>query len=42
MGAMLAVMMAVIVVTGITGGLHPASNVEVIDPQTLHLAVSSS
>ena len=37
MGAMLAVMMAVIVVTGITGGLHPASNVEVIDPQTLHL-----
>ncbi len=38
MTAMLAVMMAVIVVTGITGALQPASNVEVIDPQTLHLA----
>jgi cytochrome c oxidase subunit 2 len=35
--AMLGVMMAVIVVTGITGALHPPSNVEVIDPQTLHL-----
>jgi cytochrome c oxidase subunit II len=37
MAAMLAIMMTVIVVTGITGGLHPASNVEVVDPQTLHL-----
>ena len=36
MPAMLAVMMAVIVVTGIMG-LHPSSNVEVIDPPTLHL-----
>jgi cytochrome c oxidase subunit II len=38
MVAMLAVMMAVIVVTGIRGALHPPSHVEVIDPQTLHLA----
>lgn len=37
MAAMLVVMMAVIVVTGIMGALHPASNVEVIDPTTLHL-----
>lgn len=37
MGAMLAVMMAVIVATGVAGALHPASNVEVIDPQALHL-----
>lgn len=37
MAAMLVVMMAIIVVTGVTGALHPASNVEVIDPQTLHL-----
>jgi cytochrome c oxidase subunit II len=37
MSVMLAVMMAVIVVTGVAGALHPASNVEVIDPQTLHL-----
>jgi len=37
MATMLGVMMAVIVVTGVTGALHPASNVEVIDPQTLHL-----
>jgi len=37
MAAMLVVMMAVIVITGITGALHPASNVEVIDSQTLHL-----
>jgi cytochrome c oxidase subunit 2 len=37
MGAMLLVMMAVIVVTGIMGALHPSSNVEVIDPTTLHL-----
>jgi cytochrome c oxidase subunit 2 len=37
MAAMLTVMMAVIVVTGVAGALHPASNVEVIQPQTLHL-----
>jgi len=35
--AMLAVMMAVVVATGIVGSLHPSSNVEVIDPVTLHL-----
>jgi cytochrome c oxidase subunit II len=35
--ALLAAMMAVIVVTAIMGALHPASNVEVIDPTTLHL-----
>ncbi len=37
MAAMLGVMMAAIVATGIAGALHPSSNVEVIDPQTLHL-----
>jgi cytochrome c oxidase subunit II len=37
MAAMLVVMMAVIVVTGVSGALQPASNVEVIEPQTLHL-----
>jgi hypothetical protein len=37
MAAMLVVMMAVIVVTGVAGELHPVSNVEVIEPQTLHL-----
>jgi cytochrome c oxidase subunit 2 len=37
MAVMLVVMMAVIVVTGIAGALHPASNVEIIEPQTLHL-----
>jgi len=37
MAVMLAVMMTVIVATGIHGALHPSSNVEVIDPQTLHL-----
>jgi cytochrome c oxidase subunit 2 len=35
--AMLAVMMAVIVVTGVTHALNPPSNVETIDPTTLHL-----
>jgi cytochrome c oxidase subunit II len=35
--AMLALMMAVIVVTGVTDALHPPSNVETIDPTTLHL-----
>jgi cytochrome c oxidase subunit 2 len=34
---MLAVMVAVIVVTGIAHALHPPSNVEPIDPVTLHL-----
>src|SRR6202043_3294930 len=34
---MLAVMMAIIVVTGVTNALHPPSNVETIDPTTLHL-----
>jgi cytochrome c oxidase subunit II len=34
---MLALMMAVVVVTGITNALHPPSNVETIDPTTLHL-----
>ncbi len=37
MAAMLVVMMAIIVVTGVVGALHPSSNVEVIDPLTLHL-----
>ena len=37
MGTMLTVMMAVIVITGVAGALHPASNVEVIEPQTLHM-----
>ena len=34
---MLAVMMVVIVVTGIAHALHPPSNVEPIDPVTLHV-----
>jgi len=37
MGGMLVVMMAVIVATGVTNALHPPSNVETIDPTTLHL-----
>jgi cytochrome c oxidase subunit II len=37
MAAMLVVMMAIVVLTGITGALHPSSNVEVVDPTTLHL-----
>lgn len=37
MAAMLVVMVAIIVVTGTVDALHPASNVEIIDPQTLHL-----
>jgi cytochrome c oxidase subunit 2 len=37
MATMLLLMMAVVVVTGITGALHPSSNVELIDPTTLHL-----
>ena len=38
MVAMLTVMLAVIVVTGVTHALHPPSNVETIDPTTLHLS----
>jgi cytochrome c oxidase subunit 2 len=34
---MLALMMAIIVVTAITHAMHPPSNVEPIDPVTLHL-----
>jgi len=37
MAAMVVFMLAVIVVTSVSGALHPASNVEVIDPRTLHL-----
>jgi len=37
MAAMLVVMLAVIVVTSVAGALHPASNVETIDPRILHL-----
>jgi cytochrome c oxidase subunit II len=35
---MLALMMAIIVVTGVTGALHPPSNVETADPTSLHLS----
>jgi cytochrome c oxidase subunit 2 len=35
--SMLGVMMAIIVVTGVTNALHPPSNAETIDPTTLHL-----
>lgn len=34
---MLGAMMGVVVVTGMTSALHPPSNVETIDPTTLHL-----
>jgi len=37
MAAMLVIMMAVIVETGVAGALHPATNVEAIDSETLHL-----
>ena len=37
MVAMLLVMLAVIVVTGVAGAMHPPSNVQVMDPTTLHL-----
>jgi len=37
MAAMLVAMLAVVVLTGITDAMHPSSNVEVIDPTTLHL-----
>jgi cytochrome c oxidase subunit II len=34
----LVLLMGIIVVTGIAGALHPPSNVEIIDPTTLHLS----
>jgi cytochrome c oxidase subunit II len=37
MAGMLAFMMAVVVVTSIADALHPPSNVETVDPITLHL-----
>lgn len=37
MAAMLVAMLAIVVLTGITDAMHPSSNVEVIDPATLHL-----
>ena len=37
MAAMLAFMMTVVVVTSVTNALHPPSNVETVDPTTLHL-----
>jgi cytochrome c oxidase subunit II len=37
MTTMLLVMLAIVVVNGIIGAMHPPSNVEVIDPTTLHL-----
>ena len=37
MVGMLLIMMIVIILSGIMGALHPSSNVEVIDPTTLHL-----
>jgi cytochrome c oxidase subunit 2 len=37
MAAMLVVMVAIVVLSGIMGAMHPSSNVEVIDPTTLHL-----
>jgi cytochrome c oxidase subunit II len=37
MVAMLVVMMAVVVLTGMANAIHPPSNVETIDPTTLHL-----
>jgi cytochrome c oxidase subunit II len=37
MVATLIVMMAVVVLTGIANAIHPPSNVETIDPTTLHL-----
>jgi len=37
MAAMLGIMLVIVVVTSAVAALHPASNVEVIQPQTLHL-----
>jgi cytochrome c oxidase subunit II len=36
-GGMLMAMMAVVVATGVTNALHPPSNVETVDPTSLHL-----
>ena len=38
MAGMLGIMMAIIVATGVVSALHPPSNVEIVDPQTLHLS----
>jgi cytochrome c oxidase subunit II len=37
MAGMLVAMMACIILTGIVAAMHPSSNVEVVDPITLHL-----
>jgi cytochrome c oxidase subunit II len=37
MAAILGIMLAIIVITGMTQALHPLSSVETIDPTTLHL-----
>ena len=37
MAAMLLIMAVIVIATAIIGALHPSSNVEVIDSQTLHL-----
>jgi len=37
MATMLLIMAVIVIATAITGALHPSSNVEVIDSQTLHL-----
>ena len=37
MVGMLILMMAIVVLTGVTNAIHPPSNVETIDPTTLHL-----
>jgi cytochrome c oxidase subunit 2 len=37
MSGVLVIMMTCIVVSGIVGALHPSSNVEVVDPLTLHV-----
>lgn len=42
MAVMLVVMLAIMVVTGVAGALHPSSNVEVIDSRTCTSAASSS
>jgi len=38
MAGLLTVLMAVVVVTSVMGAIHPPSNVETIDPTTLHLS----
>ena len=37
MASMLGIMLAIIILTGITGMLHPMSNVETVDAKSLHL-----